>query len=195
MPENETEARSPDLRHPASLRGISHWLREMAVSLTAHADHPIEVRDIAYSLRAKAAAIGRDPEWRSGRYVEGNPWADLSWFRCTEQLRDELALLDERGYRECCEAPTVTDAEGESGSHLHGVPMHIAADIDQMRTEAAMAAAEAVTPAAKAHEVWDATFGCPVQVVFGPDDITDCTFRRGHEGPHSWAGAAEAVTG
>ena len=42
--------------------------------------------------------------------------------------------------------------------------------------------------AAAVHEVWEGTFDpCPIQVVFGPDQIEDCTFRRGHQPPHSWA--------
>ncbi len=34
--------------------------------------------------------------------------------------------------------------------------------------------------------------GCPHQVVFGPDDITDCALRRGHDGQHSWEGVQTA---
>jgi hypothetical protein len=54
---------APDLRHPISLRGIDDWLRKTADSLTAHAGQPTEIRDIAQSLRFKANAISRDPEY------------------------------------------------------------------------------------------------------------------------------------
>jgi hypothetical protein len=54
---------TPDLRHPVSLRGIDDFLARIADSLTACAEHPAEVRDIAYSLRARASAIRRDSEY------------------------------------------------------------------------------------------------------------------------------------
>ena len=42
--------------------------------------------------------------------------------------------------------------------------------------------------AERIHEVWEGTFSpCPIQVVFGPDQIENCTFRRNHAPPHSWA--------
>lgn len=42
-----------------AMRGIDCFLDQMASSLTAHAEHPVEVRDIAISLRSKAAALRR----------------------------------------------------------------------------------------------------------------------------------------
>ena len=89
----------PDLRHPVSLRGIDSWLDRMADSLTAKAELPIEVRDIAYSLRARAAAIRRDPEYAAT--ADGSPWIPLdpdglppatypSW-RAQEEARKEQA--------------------------------------------------------------------------------------------------------
>jgi hypothetical protein len=42
-----------------AMRGIDYFLDQMASSLTAHAEHPVEVRDIAISLRSKAAALRR----------------------------------------------------------------------------------------------------------------------------------------
>ena len=43
-----------------ALRGIDAWLDVMADSLTAYAEQPYEVRDIATSLRLKAAAVRRN---------------------------------------------------------------------------------------------------------------------------------------
>ena len=47
-----------------ALRGIGYWLRMTADSLTAHAGQPLEVRDIATSLRSKAAAVERGEDDR-----------------------------------------------------------------------------------------------------------------------------------
>lgn len=47
-----------------ALRGTDYFLDQIAGSLTAHAEQPYEVRDIAESLRRKAAAIRRE---RTGR--------------------------------------------------------------------------------------------------------------------------------
>jgi len=54
---------TPCLRHPISLRGLPFWLNTMADTLTAYAEQPVEVREVARSLRSKANTIRRDPEW------------------------------------------------------------------------------------------------------------------------------------
>jgi len=64
----------PDLRHPVSLRGIDYWLDQMAASLRAHAEQPVEIRDIACSLESKARAIRRDPEYAN---APASPWVPL----------------------------------------------------------------------------------------------------------------------
>ena len=47
----EAEERTP------AARGIDYFLDQIAGSLTAHAGQPVEVRDLATSLRRKAAAL------------------------------------------------------------------------------------------------------------------------------------------
>ena len=42
-----------------ALRGIDYWLDQTAQMLEAYADQPIEIRDIAQSVRSKARAIRR----------------------------------------------------------------------------------------------------------------------------------------
>lgn len=37
----------------------------------------------------------------------------------------------------------------------------------------------------RVHDVWDATFGCPIEAVAGGERFP-CTFRRDHNPPHSW---------
>lgn len=54
------DAMADEMDEPVTLRGIDYFLDQIAASLTAHAEQPCEVRDIAQSLRSKASAIRRE---------------------------------------------------------------------------------------------------------------------------------------
>jgi hypothetical protein len=88
-----------------AMRGIDYFLDQMASSLTAHAEHPVEVRDIAISLRSKAAALRRQPQEPIDVTVDPNlpagsglvPYATGTAFRLPDGFTDVLSQVLEEG--------------------------------------------------------------------------------------------------
>jgi hypothetical protein len=96
----------------------------------------------------------------------------------------ETCACQRQPFLSCCKACAAQDGD----THSHGT-----ADADEyLHMETPIGGAADGTPSA--HDRF-AAWKCPIQAVFGPDDIHDCFKPRGHEGPHSFAGAVVSAAG